>query len=406
MKKCKNILLYFVALITILIIIILLAVRFIFWRDDTDNSDTVINEVTVDYYDLEDKLELKDSSIYKTDIQQELEKYGNYSSSVLRFQNNLIYGNYLSKELMNIVMLTKGVWIYDVISKDFDYYEYPDGYRIRDFYVLNDYIYYIKLELDFESDLYMWEFIKSDLNFENKINIESGCVKSPVDFPKLEVDDVTGKVYVYFVSDDIRYNDDILVSNVGEFKICVLENDELIPLITNKYDYTNDTGVYLFNTANTFKVYNNELIYYEIINNNIGTVKVLDLLTDKTKIIYDDINVNDWNVSELFIGNDLYYLTLLSKDDKNNGKIISVLKDGSVINIVNSKGSKKSSILSNDYFVIASHNTFAIFSARDGSYKYKLGLDTNDYMENTLSDGDNTVIFKDRDGDYYVVTIN
>ena len=25
---------------------------------------------------------------------------------------------------------------------------------------------------------------------------------------------------------------------------------------------------------------------------------------------------------------------------------------------------------------------------------------------NTLSDGDNTVIFKDRDGDYYVVTIN
>ena len=77
MKKCKNILLYFVALITILIIIILLAVRFIFWRDDTDNSDTVINEVTVDYYDLEDKLELKDSSIYKTDIQQELEKYGN-----------------------------------------------------------------------------------------------------------------------------------------------------------------------------------------------------------------------------------------------------------------------------------------------------------------------------------------
>ena len=172
MKKCKNILLYFVALITILIIIILLAVRFIFWRDDTDNSDTVINEVTVDYYDLEDKLELKDSSIYKTDIQQELEKYGNYSSSVLRFQNNLIYGNYLSKELMNIVMLTKGVWIYDVISKDFDYYEYPDGYRIWDFYVLNDYIYYIKLELDFESDLYMWEFIKSDLNFENKINID------------------------------------------------------------------------------------------------------------------------------------------------------------------------------------------------------------------------------------------
>ena len=30
------------------------------------------------------------------------------------------------------------------ISKDFDYYEYPDGYRIWDFYVLNDYIYYIK----------------------------------------------------------------------------------------------------------------------------------------------------------------------------------------------------------------------------------------------------------------------
>ena len=132
----------------------------------------------------------------------------------------------------------------------------------------------------------------------------------------------------------------------------------------------------------------------------------MDLLTDKTKIIYDDINVNDWNVSELFIGNDLYYLTLLSKDDKNNGKIISVLKDGSVINIVNSKGSKKSSILSNDYFVIASHDTFVIFSARDGSYKYKLCLDTNDYMENTLSDGDNTVIFKDKDGDYYVVTIN
>ena len=63
MKKCKNILLYFVALITILIIIILLAVRFIFWRDDTDNSDTVINEVTVDYYDLEDKLELKEKEL-------------------------------------------------------------------------------------------------------------------------------------------------------------------------------------------------------------------------------------------------------------------------------------------------------------------------------------------------------
>lgn len=370
-----------------------------------NNEEPKINETTVDYYTLEDELIVENINAEKTIIYEELLKHGEYDINPEYMHKNILYGTYISKELMNIILLTKGVWSYNIETKTFNYYSYPDDSRIWDIYITGNYIYYVKLKEKFEDNVYEWSLIKSDLNFENKIVIKNGKVSSPLDAPIFAIDQMTDKVYVYTVNDEIINETEIIKST---FQISILENDELKVLVENSGSHSEKTGTFSCQANYTFKVYNDELSYCEVSYYDDEKIKILNLSTDKTKTIYTNEDLDNWQISEVQIGNEAYLITQISKDTDLKGKIINVSKKNNVINITNANGYKISRLLNiNDDFVINSNKSFAIFSTTKNSYIKKFNINANDYMPFYISNGNNTLILENKkDKNIYVMSAN
>lgn len=370
-----------------------------------NNEEPKINETTVDYYTLEDELIVENINAEKTIIYEELLKHGEYDINPEYMHKNILYGTYISKELMNIILLTKGVWSYNIETKTFNYYSYPDDSRIWDIYITGNYIYYVELKEKFEDNVYEWSLIKSDLNFENKIVIKNGKVSSPLDAPIFAIDQMTDKVYVYTVNDEIINETEIIKST---FQISILENDELKVLVENSGSHSEKTGTFSCQANYTFKVYNDELSYCEVSYYDDEKIKILNLSTDKTKTIYTNEDLDNWQISEVQIGNEAYLITQISKDTDLKGKIINVSKKNNVINITNANGYKISRLLNiNDDFVINSNKSFAIFSTTKNSYIKKFNINANDYMPFYISNGNNTLILENKkDKNIYVMSAN
>lgn len=370
-----------------------------------NNEEPKINETTVDYYTLEDELIVENINAEKTIIYEELLKHGEYDINPEYMHKNILYGTYISKELMNIILLTKGVWSYNIETKTFNYYSYPDDSRIWDIYITGNYIYYVELKEKFEDNVYEWSLIKSDLNFENKIVIKNGKVSSPLDAPIFAIDQMTDKVYVYTVNDEIINETEIIKST---FQISILENDELKVLVENSGSHSEKTGTFSCQANYTFKVYNDELSYCEVSYYDDEKIKILNLSTDKTKTIYTSEDLDNWQISEVQIGNEAYLITQISKDTDLKGKIINVSKKNNVINITNANGYKISRLLNiNDDFVINSNKSFAIFSTTKNSYIKKFNINANDYMPFYISNGNNTLILENKkDKNIYVMSAN
>lgn len=370
-----------------------------------NNEEPKINETTVDYYTLEDELIVENINAEKTIIYEELLKHGEYDINPEYMHKNILYGTYISKELMNIILLTKGVWSYNIETKTFNYYSYPDDSRIWDIYITGNYIYYVELKEKFEDNVYEWSLIKSDLNFENKIVIKNGKVSSPLDAPIFAIDQMTDKVYVYTVNDEIINETEIIKST---FQISILENDELKVLVENSGSHSEKTGTFSCQANYTFKVYNDELSYCEVSYYDDEKIKILNLSTDKTKTIYTNEDLDNWQISEVQIGNEAYLITQISKNTDLKGKIINVSKKNNVINITNANGYKISRLLNiNDDFVINSNKSFAIFSTTKNSYIKKFNINANDYMPFYISNGNNTLILENKkDKNIYVMSAN
>ena len=370
-----------------------------------NNEEPKINETTVDYYTLEDELIVENINAEKTIIYEELLKHGEYDINPEYMHKNILYGTYISKELMNIILLTKGVWSYNIETKTFNYYSYPDDSRIWDIYITDNYIYYVELKEKFEDNVYEWSLIKSDLNFENKTVIKNGKVSSPLDAPIFAIDQITDKVYVYTVNDEIVNETEIIKST---FQISILENDELKVLVENSGSHSEKTGTFSCQANYTFKVYNDELSYCEVSYYDDEKIKILNLSTDKTKTIYTNEDLDNWQISEVQIGNEAYLITQISKDTDLKGKIINVSKKNNVINITNANGYKISRLLNiNDDFVINSNKSFAIFSTTKNSYIKKFNINANDYMPFYISNGNNTLILENKkDKNIYVMSAN
>ena len=370
-----------------------------------NNEEPKINETTVDYYTLEDELIVENINAEKTIIYEELLKHGEYDINPEYMHKNILYGTYISKELMNIILLTKGVWSYNIETKTFNYYNYPDDSRIWDIYITGNYIYYVELKEKFEDNVYEWSLIKSDLNFENKIVIKNGKVSSPLDAPIFAIDQMTDKVYVYTVNDEIINETEIIKST---FQISILENDVLKVLVENSGSHSEKTGTFSCQANYTFKVYNDELSYCEVSYYDDEKIKILNLSTNKTKTIYTNEDLDNWQISEVQIGNEAYLITQISKDTNLKGKIINVSKKNNVINITNANGYKISRLLNiNDDFVINSNKSFAIFSTTKNSYIKKFNINANDYMPFYISNGNNTLILENKkDKNIYVMSAN
>lgn len=370
-----------------------------------NNEEPKINETTVDYYTLEDELAVENINAEKTIIYEELLKHGEYDINPKYMHKNILYGTYISKELMNIILLTKGVWSYNIETKTFNYYNYPDDSRIWDIYITGNYIYYVELKEKFEDNVYEWSLIKSDLNFENKIVIKNGKVSSPTDAPIFRIDQVTNKVYVYTVNDEIVNETEIIKST---FQISLLENDELKVLVENSGSHSEKTGTFSCQANYTFKVYNDELSYCEVSYYDDEKIRILNLSTNKTKTIYTNEDLDNWQISEVQIGNEAYFITQISKDTDLKGKIINISKKNNVINITYANGYKISRLLNiNDDFVINSNKSFTIFSTTKNSYIKKFNINANDYMPFYISNGNNTLILENKkDKNIYVMSTN
>ena len=403
-RKTKK---YIIIIATALVIIGILI--FVAYKLNVSNKinyeESKINETTVDYYTLEDELIVENINAEKTIIYEELLKHGEYDINPEYMHKNILYGTYISKELMNIILLTKGVWSYNIETKTFNYYNYPDDSRIWDIYITGNYIYYVELKEKFEDNVYEWSLIKSDLNFENKIVIKNGKVSSPLDAPIFAIDQMTDKVYVYTVNDEIINETEIIKST---FQISILENDELKVLVENSGSHSEKTGTFSCQANYTFKVYNDELSYCEVSYYDDEKIKILNLSTDKTKTIYTNEDLDNWQISEVQIGNEAYLITQISKDTDLKGKIINVSKKNNVINITNANGYKISRLLNiNDDFVINSNKSFAIFSTTKNSYIKKFNINANDYMPFYISNGNNTLILENKkDKNIYVMSAN
>ena len=115
--KSKKINIYIILIIAIIAIIgiLIFTVYELNVNKKTDNEEPKINETTVDYYTLEDELAVENINAEKTIIYEELLKYGEYDINPEYIHKNILYGTYISKELMNIILLTKGVWSYNII---------------------------------------------------------------------------------------------------------------------------------------------------------------------------------------------------------------------------------------------------------------------------------------------------
>ena len=377
-------------------------------RSSTENSENEIIKqqnasITIDnYYDyLQNKLEKKvPARIQKTNIKEQISVNDEYGLNELkRIQDNKIIGTSIDTNNQNII---RGFWSYNIDQEKVNYYSYPEEGRIWDIVFSSDStIYYIEL---LEKDTYYYWYLKSStVNFENIKVLDEGTTSNWLETPFFQTDPVTNKIIVYTIYETINAYE----ISESRYKISVLKDNQIIPILENTGNHTTKEGIFAQQAFYTTKIYNNLLIHCQVSYYGQETVELINLNTKEKQIIYQNNDIDNWQIGEIALQEDSVLITFNNKKTPNKARMVSIsnITDSKQITEIYMDGTKIIKSLKDNKYIVSCMGIFTIFDSQENKFLYRLDLEGYKFLPTYLSNN-NQIVTIDNQNNVYIIYLD
>lgn len=226
----------------------------------------------------------KDNKEENDKLQQSLEKYeylklNDYlslhnntydDSNIMYIENQKIYGSIYNFPADAQHYTTNYLFLYDIKSKDYKEVNLKSNYTIMDYYIKNEYIYFISIDY---SEVMRWELYISDLEFKFTEKIMEGNINSDFSSPKLFYNINSDSVYLLAITNDLE------TENLNLYR---LDGNKYINIFNYNGNHSTKKGTFLQN-----------MLYVDSIKDKLYFTLVYDY---KKNTIYEyDLNTNVLN---------------------------------------------------------------------------------------------------------------
>ena len=379
---------------------------------ESDESENIERQeqqntsITIDsYYDyLQNKLEKKaPARIQRTNIKEQVNVSDEYGlNEIKRIQEANIIGTSIDMNNQNTIMETRGFWAYNIDQEKVNYYSYPGKGRIWDIVFSTDNtIYYIEL---LEKDTYYYWYLKSStVNFENIKVLDEGTTSNWLETPFFQTDPVTNKIIVYTIYETINAYE----ISESRYKISVLKDNQIIPILENTGNHTTKEGIFAKQAFYTTKIYNNLLIHCQVSYYGQETVELINLNTKEKQIIYQNNDIDNWQIGEIALQEDSVLITFNNKKTPNKARMVSIsnITDSKQITEIYMDGTKIIKSLKDNKYIVSCMGIFAIFDSQENKFLYRLDLEGYKFLPTYLSNN-NQIVTIDNQNNVYIIYLD
>ncbi len=337
-----------------------------------EKKETVKQEEirTFNWFNDAEKLPTKEITLNDTNFKKDLKSCEEDYPSIKYFKDDIMYGECLNPWINNVIIETKGVFIYNIVTKKTNYYKYNNKKRIWNYVIKDEEIYYIEVSENRNNDTFAWELKKSSLTFTNPKTLAKGEVNGPDTLPVFIKSQENDDIYVVLINN--KDSEDMQINSLNK-----IENDELECLMAMEGNRDKKVGEFLIFPNSTFKIKENILTYSKFSNNK-EIVYEMNLDTQETKEIYVNDEIDKWSLSEVLMTKEYYLLSYIGKEDSTLGKML-VIDSSNDITLVNCNGNKNMGLIDNETAIIELGDYYLGFSLKDKKFIYKYNISTNDY---------------------------
>ena len=362
-----------------------------------EKKETVKQEEsrTFNWFNDAEKLPTKEIILNDANFKKDLKSCEEDYPSIKYFKDNVMYGECLNPWINNVIIETKGVFTYDIVTKKTNYYKYNNKKRIWNYVIKDEEIYYIEVSENRGDDTFAWELKKSSLTFTNPKTLAKGEVNGPDTLPVFIKSQENVDIYDVLINN--KDSKDMQINSLNK-----IENDELECLMTMEGNRDKKVGEFLIFPNSTFKIKGNILTYSKFFNNK-EIVYKMNLDTKETEEIYVNDEIDKWSLSEVLMTKEYYLLSYIGKENSIKGKML-IIDNSKNITLVNCNGSKKMGLIDNEIAIIELGDYYLGFSLKDKKFIYKYNISTNDYGLSLL-DNNMLVVTNRKDNEIKYVSL-
>lgn len=203
-----------------------------------EKKETVKQEEsrTFNWFNDAEKLPTKEIILNDANFKKDLKSCEEDYPSIKYFKDNVMYGECLNPWINNVIIETKGVFTYDIVTKKTNYYKYNNKKRIWNYVIKDEEIYYIEVSENRGDDTFAWELKKSSLTFTNPKTLAKGEVNGPDTLPVFIKSQENVDIYVVLINN--KDSKDMQINSLNK-----IENDELECLMTMEGNRDKKVGV-------------------------------------------------------------------------------------------------------------------------------------------------------------------
>lgn len=329
---------------------------------------------------------------------------GQYSIDRSYLHGNIYYGEILDVTKNGNLLLTKSLFSYNLVNEEFKIYEFNLNKRIWQYFIKDNYIYYIILTGSEES-YFTWELFRSDINFNNPISIKKGNTINPL----------YAAWFVRGSNDELLFisiNNNLVMNEMSfyqvkdkEFNIYEVEGLELKVLKNGTGNACTREGLFLCDMFNYY-LDNNKLVYCQITDYKKQEIISLDIKSLKEEILYLN-NTDKLNINNFILFNDGIYVNMNTPTNATAKETIKFLNFETAVerDLNNSLSIQtQGKVLENK--VLAKTSTgWTMFDMNENIQFDVYFPDIYVYPFFTVI-GDNKIILKSENQKYYIGTLN
>lgn len=386
-------------LITIGIITLLIFLCYInFYRNDLIKSKYINDNFLKN-------LPILETNIFKTNIKTLLDDYEVCDIEIENVSEEYIYGNCIKNKSNSVVISSAGIWKYNIKSNELFYYKYNEDNRIWSFFLDGKYIYYIELIENLDNNIFKWNLIKSDINFNNKTILDYGVLYKPTDTPFFIKNKNTNEILLHTSYDEIEYKKDFqLIKYISRFKIKIYQNGNFIDLVSKSGNHLEKTGEFSCSSAHNIDIQKDKVLYCTVSYNQSEKMIELNINDLKEKIIFENNSLNNYNLISFKNVNGHYIVNLKNKYLIDNSEIVNIIEHDKMSPSYSLSSLAYINTITNENCLVINNNIFAIFSISKNKFLYKLNVNVN--FKNVFYLNNDYLVSLDTDDEVYLIKID
>ncbi len=309
----------------------------------------------------------------------------NGNIEVYRIVNDEIYGAVVNYDEHPILYGTNDLIVYNLKNDRIKLYSLDLIGRIIDFYISDEYIYYIEVS---DSNGFNWCLKKYSIN-DNSYNVlKCGVIQDIINTPRIL--GVYGQSLIVFMMDKSSLK--------IEYEFVKFDN-EIETLISGSGDVANRLGEFPYNTYNYYL--SNGIIYYSLLDGE-GNQKVMsyDIFDKDLEIIFEN-NSNNGFLNNYKMNGKYCYFQLITSYNSNSKSFIKT--NGSLKSFSSSINTFDNFIAYNKLLFHNKGNVWKLLNLDTGKFQLlKLNIDA--YPKYYII-SENKILIKDKTGRYYIVEV-